>query len=565
MAQVRGLTIDLGFDTQDFDNSIKGINKGLKNTNSNLNALNKLIRVDPNNIEALTRKQDLLTDKVGESNRKFNMLNDELKEAKRRLDIGEIGRDEFDKIQRQVDRTQASVVQTNKQLEQTNKKIKSIKTEKLKKLSNGFKSVGSTLSRTVTPAILGAIGAAAALTNKFIETGDEIAKTANKLQITSEELQEWRFLAERSGVANASLEKSFVKVNAAIADVATEAGGPAAEALEELGVTQKLLEDLNLSSGEAYDLVIKKLSLMEDTVKRTALANEIFGDKIATELNPILNTSRFEIDALREEARKLGIVTNEDAAEAERLADQITNLKQEFGKLAMDLAVDLLPLFEDLVAFVKDELIPKIKEATSWFGNLNDKQKKLVVVLGLVAAAAGPVLSLISSLIVILPALAAGIGSVTIAGAPLWAILLAIIAAISALIFIWQKWGDEIIKFVKFNLEFAKMKFEQFGNKIKDIFQKVKDFLQPIKDFIDGLVDKIGDVVSGAKKLGAKVGDAFQNASTVIDPAFAATSVQGFGAATAGPNVTATFNITESVSPALTAEAVNDMLGGLGT
>lgn len=562
---VRGLTIELGLDSNKFDNSIKGINKNLKNTNSNLNALNKLIRVDPTNIEALTRKQGLLTNKVKDSNDKLGKLNDELSDAKKKLKLGKIGQKEFDKIQRSIDTTEAGLIRTNKELKKTAKRLAALKVANLTKLSTGFKKMGRTLTRTLTPAILGAFAAVAKLTNDFINAGDEIAKTAKKMQTTSEALQEWRFIAERSGVSNSALEKSFMKVNAAVADVVTETTGPAADALRDLGISQEFLEEANLSAAETYDLVILKLSEMEDEVLRTSIANEIFGDKTATELTPILLENAEAISALKEEARELGIISNEDAAQAEALADMITNLKQEFGKLAANLAISVIPLFKSLVAWVKEKIIPIFRKFIDKWSNLTDGQKKTRVALLAVLAALGPLISIIGGLIGVFVTLTTVAAAANIAMGPLILIIAGIALVVGGLIFIWIKWGDQIKEFIGKLIPKIKNAFKSMGEFIKKTFEKIMNFLQPMIDFITKIIDKITKFIGKVKSFG-KNGKLGSSAASNLEAAgIAAPAVAGQETTLATTNNNVVINIPGAQDPGAVAAAVNIALGELGS
>lgn len=71
-------------------------------------------------------------------------------------------------------------------------------------------------------------------------------------------------------------------------------------------------------------------------------------------------------------------------------AGKLTNLKNRFGDIVEDIGRAVIPMLEKLVGYVE--------RVATWFEGLDAGQRKLIVTLGLVAAAVGPVLHVFGSL-----------------------------------------------------------------------------------------------------------------------------------------------------------------------
>ena len=62
--RIQGITIEIDGNTTKLQNALKGVDKQLKTTQSNLRDINKLLKLDPGNAELLTQKQKALSEAV---------------------------------------------------------------------------------------------------------------------------------------------------------------------------------------------------------------------------------------------------------------------------------------------------------------------------------------------------------------------------------------------------------------------------------------------------------------------------------------------------------------------
>lgn len=80
--RLKGITLEIGGDTQSLSKSLKNVNSDIRNTQSQLKDVQKLLKLDPANTELLRQKQQLLKAAVSETKEKL----DALKKAQETMD-----------------------------------------------------------------------------------------------------------------------------------------------------------------------------------------------------------------------------------------------------------------------------------------------------------------------------------------------------------------------------------------------------------------------------------------------------------------------------------------------
>lgn len=386
---VKGLNIKLSLDGRDLENELKEIQSDLKEQQKDLKAINANLKYDSSNVELWKQKQSKLNDILQTTKKKLETQNQELDKAKQAVKLGQMSETEFNKLARNVAYTEAEVSKLNKELQNTRTKITDLSNANFEKIGK----LGSTLTKSITVPVLGALSALGALAVNTANTADEIADTAAKLGLSAESLQEWNYVAKISGSSTESLNKAFIKINGILGDIATGNGDKVSESLSQIGLTVKDLKGLN--ADQAFNLIRNALSGVEDEALRVGIANEFFGDKIGTEILPMLSHEETAINSLRQEVRELGIITNEQAAIAGEFNDSVDQTKQALGSLAMDISVQVLPIMQTMLQKVRDEIIPTLKTWIEKWNNFDSGTKQIILTLGAVVTAIGPVLSII--------------------------------------------------------------------------------------------------------------------------------------------------------------------------
>lgn len=81
MANIKGITIDIGGNTSKLEDALKNVQKTISSTNSNLRELNRDLKFDPKNTETLALKQKILGDNIQATAQKLKTL----KEAQKQM------------------------------------------------------------------------------------------------------------------------------------------------------------------------------------------------------------------------------------------------------------------------------------------------------------------------------------------------------------------------------------------------------------------------------------------------------------------------------------------------
>jgi phage-related minor tail protein len=386
---VKGLNIKLTLDGKDLENELNGIKKELKEQNKDLRAINTNLRYDSSNLDLWKQKQSKLNDILVQTKKKLETQNQELDRAKKAVQVGDMSQEEFNKLKRNIQYTEAEIAKMNGQLEKTSDKIKQLSNANYEKIGK----LGSTLTKSVTVPILGAVSALTAFSVKAAYSADEIGDTAEKIGLSAEAFQEWNHTATILGVSTERMERAFVKVNGILGDIATGNGDKYAESLALIGLSLDDLEGKN--TDEAFNLIRDALSEVEDEAIRLGVANDLLSERVAADIIPVLSSEASTINDLKNEARELGIVTNEQAAQAGEFTDALDRTKQAVSSLGIDLASTLLPVIQELIIKVRDNVIPTLKDWIDKWNNMDSGTKKIIATLTGLVAAIGPVLSVV--------------------------------------------------------------------------------------------------------------------------------------------------------------------------
>jgi len=254
----------------------------------------------------------------------------------------------------------------------------------MKGVSKQMKQVG------IAAAAMGAaiVGSLALSVKSFVEAGDQIQKMALRTGFSTEALSELKFAAEISGASIESLEKAVKRMSTAILD----AQDGLAETVRQLDRLKISVEDLQgLSPEEAFFKLANAIAELPDPLQRAAIAQRIFG-RAGTELLPLLAEGAAGIQELREQARELGIVWDQEAAEAAaRLNDRMTELKASFKGLQFAVAEGLIPEITTLTGGLGD-LISKFSQWAQQNPVVAALASKSALAFGAISLAAGGLL-----------------------------------------------------------------------------------------------------------------------------------------------------------------------------
>ncbi|MGM9677570.1 MAG: phage tail tape measure protein [Butyricicoccus sp.] len=238
---------------------MSGVNSTIKKTQTSLKDVNKLLKLDPTNTELLTQKQRLLKDAIASTKEKLDALKTAQEQAKVQLESGDLGQDKYDALEREIAETEAELKKLEKQASDSAVKLQALGTslqqtgEKMAGIGNGMKTVGSTLTKTVTAPLLGVAAAAVKVGTDF---DSEMSKVAAISGATGDDLQSLRDTAIEWG--------SKTKFSATEAAEGLEymalAGWNTQDSISALPSVLNLAAAADMDLGEASDIVTDYLT-----------------------------------------------------------------------------------------------------------------------------------------------------------------------------------------------------------------------------------------------------------------------------------------------------------------
>ena len=419
-AKVRGITIELGADTDAFSKALGQVNGELGKTQKQLKDVERLLKLDPKNVDLLRQKHELLEKSIASSKEKVEAL------KKAQEELGEItpkNKAQYEAIQREIIACEQEQDKWNAALEAMEPKAKTIKDT----LSDVSAATGKAAEKTKALSAAAAAAAAGLLGNAVnaARTADDINTMSKQYGVAVEEIQKMNYAQDRIDVSTETMLASYSKL--------TKQMGKGADVFDTLGVAITDAEGNFRDSEDVWYDTLEALSKIGNETERDILAQEVFG-KSAAELTGIIDDGGEALRTLGQEAEDAGLILSGDAlASANEFNDAVDKLKatasQAFLEAGASLATSLVPMLEKLVAVVSNVL--------TWFGSLDGSTQTLILtILGLVAAIS-PVLSLIS--LVTGAAAALSMGTLTLIGT-IGGVIAIIAAVVAAGVLLYQNW-----------------------------------------------------------------------------------------------------------------------------
>jgi hypothetical protein len=230
-------------------------------------------------------------------------------------------------------------------------------------VTRGLKSVSGAVF-SMQNALIGTVGAAGfgALIKSSINAGDELAKTADKLGVTTTALAGLRHAAELTGVSTGTMDMALQRFTRRAAEAA-QGTGEAKGALQELGINADDLVKLPLD--QQMSVVADSMAGVEKQSDKVRLAMKLF-DSEGVALVNTLGGGSAALEQMTSEAEQLGItLSRTDTAQMEAANDSLTRLKAVFTGLTNQLSLAFAPI----ITFVADGLRQAAIDSTS-FGNI---------------------------------------------------------------------------------------------------------------------------------------------------------------------------------------------------
>lgn len=375
--KIRGLTVEISADAKQFNNQMNAVRKDAKSTQTELNALQKSLEMDYDPSK-FAHAQKLAQEAIDHTADQAEKLRERLKFLE---ENGDADTTHYRKIQSELAQTELKAKQLEEQLEKINNLKFEHVSKSVKELGEKVEGAGKAIAPVSVAAGAALVGLGAIGTSAVSEA-DNIATLATQYDMTATALQRFNYIALQTDTDAEVLYKAFVKMRAGAAELATGGTSVASAALANLGLDLQSFEN----SEEQFYAIITTLADMEDKTQMVAIANDIFGEKLANNLLPLIYSGSGAIAEYAKEFENLGALTDEQVGALAEFDNVMNTVNTQLGNTKLQLGEALLPVMETAAEFISTEVLPILRNFSDWFGNLSpDTQTAIIAILGLIA------------------------------------------------------------------------------------------------------------------------------------------------------------------------------------
>ena len=427
---LKGLTIKIGGDTSELLDALKDVEERGKSLSGELRDINKLLKLDPKNTELLAQKQRVLSESIEATEKKLATLKEAEKKAQEQFEKGEISEEQYRALQREIIATERKLGQyktaaketaaEQRRLADASKDVGDAMDEQADKtddaddaaedLDDSAGALAAGGLAAMTAAAAAAITAIVALAEETREYRNEMAKldvafkdngfTAAAATKTYEELQsvlgetEQAVEAANNIAALAKSEDDLAKWTEIATGVYAKFGASLpieglAEAANETmrvgQITGPLADALNWAAAEGETFGVK--------MKKATKANEEWNKAVsaATSAEDYFNLALQECSTEQERQQLItetltGLYsnaavqfreTNKEVIASNKATEKWNKATAKVGKTVEPVMTDLRELgatlvedveepLEDIAEYARKDVLPAIKNISSW-------------------------------------------------------------------------------------------------------------------------------------------------------------------------------------------------------
>lgn len=207
--------------------------------------------------------------------------------------------------------------------------------------------------------MVGAAGAAGAgyFIKRQLESADATAKAADAIGLSTKALQEYRFIADRSGVATGTLEQGLGAFTKRLGEL--KSGTGALNTL--LNKNNQALKEQLIQAGstdEALRIYLDALGQIEDQSEKAALSAAGFSRTAGIKMTNMVKDGTAGLDQMRARFEELGGAIDDNLLrQSEAAVDAITDLQTSVTRNITAMAVQSAPEIEKLVGKMTDWVV----------------------------------------------------------------------------------------------------------------------------------------------------------------------------------------------------------------
>jgi phage-related protein len=332
-----------------------------------------------------------------------------------------------------------------------------------KGIQERFGAIGGVLKAGALAVGTAAIAAGAAvfkLTNDVANAGDEIAKTSKALGISSNALQEFRYIGERSGVTVEEMTRGLEKLTINLG----KESKTTVDALAMIGLSAEQLRAAG--PDRSLIMVAEGMRNVTDPATRAAVAVELFG-RNGAKLANVMAEGEAGMAALAAEAHRVGYVMSGDTLTAsEGLNDAMLNMQTSVKAVGVSLASKFIPHVQRAVDSITELAISSRSGVVEAFGEIGN----------VMASAFESVLPVISGVLGILAPALNMVGKILKSIAPIFKLVAGLMAKIAPFIGVIA---------------------ELVGELLAPAFEVLAVVLEPVFDILGAVFEVLTPVIKG--------------------------------------------------------------------
>ena len=498
--KIKGITVEIGGDTQGLKKALSSLNKDINSTQKELNQVNRLLKIDPGNTELLRQKQELLAKSIQDTETKIEALRAAKDKADADMANGtQVNEEQYRQLAREIISSENNLQKMKAEADRTASALKGVDEKPVEEVEAAAKDAEDALEDAGKEAsnfgdhlkadfiVEGAKGILSGLKDLAEET-KEYQKIMASLETSS----------EAAGYSAQETEQSYKQLYGVLGD--EQASATTLANLQAIGMSQKDLTDLINGSIGAWARYGDSIPIdgLAESINETIRVGQVTGT-FADVLN-WAGTSEDDfnkkLESANSETEKANIVMQElanqgliDAGEAwQKNNEEIVANNQANAELQEQMAE-----LGELVQPIITEVISKVSELLSWFNGLDSSTQTLILGAVALVAAIGPISGAVS-----------GVSSAIsfLVSNP----IVALVAAIVALVALIATSGDQIQSALQSVDDFLQGIFltdwtQVFGPGIGDVLNafmaNIKNIWDSIKRIFDGVIDFIRGVFTG--------------------------------------------------------------------
>ena len=362
---------------------VKKLNSELKLTSQELFKVKKSIKLDVGNVDLVKQKFALLNSQLTTNVNKLTTLKLKQQALDEQYKNGALTEQKYIKqtqtLTAQIGKVEKSVDELTKSIALQNKELAAAKMENFNKGLENLKTK-ATAARRVVLALTAGI---TAMVYSFIKTGDELSDTSAKLNASVESLQIGRNIYEKLAGGASEYDSALTALGTSMTSIAGGRGARYLSALKDLGLSYEELQKYDTATQ--LEMVTEALSKVANETERTQLAMRLMNEN-GRSVALIAAQDTAEINKYTQALIESGLISNEQAAVADELANTFDDIKKSLGLTAAEITIALLPAIKMIVDLVNNFVVPLLNTVAGFLESIGPAgQGVLLAILAIIA------------------------------------------------------------------------------------------------------------------------------------------------------------------------------------